>query len=74
MFAPCTLLQHDVPVYKAVQMPGEFVITFPKAYHAGFSQGCICLLLISLLFQRLVIITLPIFFIVKLQALLVARQ
>ncbi|RVX01648.1 Lysine-specific demethylase JMJ706 [Vitis vinifera] len=39
MFAPCTLLQHDVPVYKAVQMPGEFVITFPKAYHAGFTCG-----------------------------------
>lgn len=53
MFAPNTLLKHDVPVYKAVQMPGEFVIAFPKAYHAGFSQGCICLLLTSLLFQHL---------------------
>ena len=42
VFAPCTLLQHDVPVYKAVQMPREFVITFPKPYHAGFSQGFTC--------------------------------
>src|SRR5262249_4774584 len=39
MFPPSILLQHDAPVYKAVQMPGEFVITFPRAYHAGFSNG-----------------------------------
>ncbi|KAF2306680.1 hypothetical protein GH714_020384 [Hevea brasiliensis] len=37
-----TLLQHSVPVYKAVQMPGEFVVTFPRAYHAGFSNGFNC--------------------------------
>lgn len=39
MFPPSILLQNDVPVYKAVQFPGEFVITFPRAYHAGFSHG-----------------------------------
>ena len=39
MFPPNILLQHNVPVYKAVQMPGEYVITFPRSYHAGFSQG-----------------------------------
>lgn len=39
MFPPSVLLEHNVPVYKAVQMPGEFVITFPRAYHAGFSHG-----------------------------------
>ncbi|GAB4834777.1 hypothetical protein Ancab_033045 [Ancistrocladus abbreviatus] len=38
LFPPSILLQHDVPVYKAVQKPGEFVITFPRAYHAGFSH------------------------------------
>ncbi|KAE8713321.1 putative Zinc knuckle family protein [Hibiscus syriacus] len=42
MFPPNILLQHNVPVYKAVQKPGEYVITFPRAYHAGFSQGCNC--------------------------------
>lgn len=39
MFPPNILLQHHVPVYKAVQFPGEFIITFPRAYHAGFSHG-----------------------------------
>lgn len=39
MFPPKILLENDVPVYKALQMPGEFVITFPRAYHSGFSHG-----------------------------------
>lgn len=42
MFPPNVLLDHNVPVYKAVQKPGEFVITFPRSYHAGFSHGFNC--------------------------------
>ncbi|KAL4199536.1 hypothetical protein AMTRI_Chr03g145440 [Amborella trichopoda] len=42
MFPPNILLDHGVPVYKAVQKPGEFIITFPRAYHAGFSHGFNC--------------------------------
>ncbi|KAG0474543.1 hypothetical protein HPP92_014229 [Vanilla planifolia] len=42
MFSPKLLLDHHVPVYKAVQRPGEFIITFPRAYHAGFSHGFNC--------------------------------
>ncbi|XP_038888625.1 lysine-specific demethylase JMJ706-like isoform X4 [Benincasa hispida] len=38
LFPPNILLEHGVPVYKAVQKPGEFIITFPRAYHAGFSH------------------------------------
>ncbi|KAL2237829.1 UNVERIFIED_CONTAM: Lysine-specific demethylase [Sesamum indicum] len=42
LFPPNILLEHDVPVYRAVQKPGEYVITFPRAYHAGFSHGFNC--------------------------------
>jgi hypothetical protein len=42
MFPPKLLSQRKVPVYRAVQAPGEFVITFPRAYHAGFSHGFNC--------------------------------
>ncbi|XP_021899644.1 lysine-specific demethylase JMJ706-like [Carica papaya] len=42
MFPPRILLEHNITVYRTVQMPGEFVITFPKAYHAGFSLGFNC--------------------------------
>lgn len=50
MFPPNILLQHNVPVYKAVQMPGEFVISFPRAYHAGFNQGKVTILISSSLY------------------------
>ncbi|XAR54777.1 [Histone H3]-lysine-36 demethylase [Bertholletia excelsa] len=42
LFPPNILVEHNVPVYKAVQKPGEFIITFPRAYHAGFSHGFNC--------------------------------
>ncbi|KAL8141752.1 hypothetical protein V2J09_014784, partial [Rumex salicifolius] len=42
LFPPNILMDHGVPVYKAVQKPGEFVITFPRSYHAGFSHGFNC--------------------------------
>lgn len=39
MFPPGLLVDAGVPVCRAVQQPGEFVITFPRSYHAGFSNG-----------------------------------
>uniref|UniRef100_F0W1J5 [histone H3]-trimethyl-L-lysine(4) demethylase n=1 Tax=Albugo laibachii Nc14 TaxID=890382 RepID=F0W1J5_9STRA len=42
MFSPVTLRQHGVPVYRATQRPGEFMVTFPSGYHAGFNHGFNC--------------------------------
>ncbi|KAH8876273.1 Lysine-specific demethylase 5B [Schistosoma japonicum] len=39
MVSPSRLQAHGVPVYRTDQMAGEFVVTFPRAFHAGFNQG-----------------------------------
>ena len=39
MLSPRKLQENNVPVYITHQREGEFVITFPQAYHAGFNQG-----------------------------------
>ena len=39
MFTPVLLHESGIPVYRAVQEEGMFVITFPRAYHSGFSHG-----------------------------------
>jgi histone demethylase JARID1 len=41
-FSPSILKSEGVPVYRTVQRSGEFVITFPRAYHCGFSCGFNC--------------------------------
>ncbi|CAH2059345.1 unnamed protein product [Thlaspi arvense] len=41
-FSPSILKDEGVPVYRAVQKSGEFVLTFPRAYHAGFNSGFNC--------------------------------
>ena len=51
---PQRLRDAGVEVYACNQRAGEFVITFPKAYHAGFNHGvsrrgfffCFCFLLL----------------------------
>eukprot|EP00252_Welwitschia_mirabilis_P018476 TRINITY_DN4105_c0_g1_i1.p1 TRINITY_DN4105_c0_g1~~TRINITY_DN4105_c0_g1_i1.p1 ORF type:complete len:1382 (-),score=296.77 TRINITY_DN4105_c0_g1_i1:53-4198(-) len=40
--SPSILKSEGVPVYRSVQNPGEFVLTFPRAYHAGFNCGFNC--------------------------------
>jgi hypothetical protein len=42
MLSPRVLLEANCPCYKLVQRKGEYVITFPKAYHGGFSLGFNC--------------------------------
>ncbi|MCH99880.1 putative lysine-specific demethylase JMJ14-like, partial [Trifolium medium] len=41
-FSPSILKSEGVPVYRTVQSSGQFVITFPRAYHCGFSCGFNC--------------------------------
>lgn len=36
---PTTLMKNGVRVVRTNQCAGEFMITFPRAYHAGFNQG-----------------------------------
>ncbi|KAK9083200.1 hypothetical protein Scep_029671 [Stephania cephalantha] len=40
--SPSILISEGVPVHRCVQNPGEFVLTFPRAYHCGFSCGFNC--------------------------------
>lgn len=42
MVSPSILQAHNVPVFTLVQEPGDIVLTFPKAYHGGFSEGFNC--------------------------------
>ena len=39
MFSPRLLQDADVKVHKLLQHEGEFVVTFPQAFHGGFSLG-----------------------------------
>lgn len=40
--SPSVLKSEGVPVYRAVQHSGEFILTFPRAYHSGFNCGFNC--------------------------------
>ncbi|XP_076469736.1 lysine-specific demethylase 5A-like isoform X2 [Babylonia areolata] len=36
---PNVLIENNVPIYRTDQHAGEFIVTFPRAYHAGFNNG-----------------------------------
>lgn len=40
--SPSILKSEGVPVYRCIQRPREFVLTFPRAYHSGFNCGFNC--------------------------------
>ena len=42
IIAPSIVKSHAIPVSKIIQYEGEFIITFPYAYHAGFNYGFNC--------------------------------
>lgn len=39
MISPFYLISQNITVYRTLQQPGEFVVTLPGSYHAGFSTG-----------------------------------
>lgn len=39
IFSPSKLHSQSIPFETVLQRPGEFVISFPGAYHAGFNHG-----------------------------------
>eukprot|EP00039_Didymoeca_costata_P018008 m.331728 g.331728 ORF g.331728 m.331728 type:complete len:1565 (+) comp16789_c0_seq1:290-4984(+) len=39
MMSPVDLIRAGVPVVRTDQHQGQFVVTFPRAYHAGFNNG-----------------------------------
>nr|CAD1835978.1 unnamed protein product [Ananas comosus var. bracteatus] len=42
LLSPEVLVASGIPCCRLVQNPGEFVVTFPRAYHIGFSHGFNC--------------------------------
>ncbi|KAL4114694.1 hypothetical protein PRIC2_014150 [Phytophthora ramorum] len=42
MVPPSILQDRGVKVFTLVQEPGDIILTFPKAYHSGFSEGFNC--------------------------------
>ncbi|KAK8965837.1 putative lysine-specific demethylase ELF6 [Platanthera guangdongensis] len=42
LLSPEVLVASGIPCCRLVQRPGEFVVTFPRAYHVGFSHGFNC--------------------------------
>jgi JmjC domain, hydroxylase len=39
VLSPEHLVGRGIPVTRAYQAPGEYIITFPRSYHLGFSHG-----------------------------------
>mmetsp|Transcript_10843 Transcript_10843/g.23096 ORF Transcript_10843/g.23096 Transcript_10843/m.23096 type:complete len:573 (+) Transcript_10843:27-1745(+) len=42
MVTPQQLIEAGVKIHRVIQSEGDFIVTFPGAYHAGFSTGFNC--------------------------------
>uniref|UniRef100_A0A8C7I549 [histone H3]-trimethyl-L-lysine(9) demethylase n=1 Tax=Oncorhynchus kisutch TaxID=8019 RepID=A0A8C7I549_ONCKI len=42
LISPSILRKYGIPFEKITQEPGEFMVTFPYSYHAGFNHGYNC--------------------------------
>lgn len=42
LISPAILKQYSIPYNKITQEAGEFMVTFPYSYHAGYNHGYNC--------------------------------
>ncbi|XP_010543545.1 PREDICTED: probable lysine-specific demethylase ELF6 [Tarenaya hassleriana] len=42
LMSPEMIVASGIPCCRLIQNPGEFVVTFPRSYHVGFSHGFNC--------------------------------
>ncbi|XP_069916846.1 lysine-specific demethylase 4D-like [Oryctolagus cuniculus] len=42
LISPSVLRQNGIPFHRVTQQAGEFMVTFPYGYHAGFNHGFNC--------------------------------
>ncbi|XP_036427357.1 uncharacterized protein kdm4aa isoform X3 [Colossoma macropomum] len=42
LISPSILRKYGIPLEKVIQEAGQFIVTFPYAYHAGFNHGFNC--------------------------------
>uniref|UniRef100_A0A8C6SYF1 [histone H3]-trimethyl-L-lysine(9) demethylase n=1 Tax=Neogobius melanostomus TaxID=47308 RepID=A0A8C6SYF1_9GOBI len=42
LMSPSILKKYGIPFEKVIQQAGQFIVTFPFAYHAGFNHGFNC--------------------------------
>ncbi|KAF2295707.1 hypothetical protein GH714_033666 [Hevea brasiliensis] len=42
LLSPEVVVSSSIPCCRLIQNPGDFVVTFPRAYHVGFSHGFNC--------------------------------
>uniref|UniRef100_A0A8C7XE79 [histone H3]-trimethyl-L-lysine(9) demethylase n=1 Tax=Oryzias sinensis TaxID=183150 RepID=A0A8C7XE79_9TELE len=42
LISPTILKKYNIPFEKVIQEAGQFIVTFPFAYHAGFNHGFNC--------------------------------
>ncbi|KAH8926648.1 hypothetical protein BT69DRAFT_1238823, partial [Atractiella rhizophila] len=40
--SPTKLAEHGIKLNRCVQLPGEFMLTYPNGYHSGFNTGFNC--------------------------------
>ncbi|PPD97319.1 hypothetical protein GOBAR_DD05664 [Gossypium barbadense] len=57
LLSPELIVASGIPCCRLIQNPGEFVVTFPRAYHVGFSHGGVYLVTMIKLLMMVISLT-----------------